>query len=81
MAGHHRWFRQAQDVEQGRRDVRKPAVFEMPNCAWWINHNQGHRVEGMGRVWLARFRVAHHLGIAMISGDDKRAAGRLDCLG
>ena len=42
---------------------------------------QRHRIGGVRGVRAAGFRIAHHFAIAVIGGDEKRAAGFLDRLG
>src|SRR5215472_9004146 len=52
-----------------------------PNISRWVHDDERHRVDSVGGMRLSRLRVAHHLSITMIGGDDERPASVFDCGG
>src|SRR5690348_10856180 len=45
--GHCRRLRQAEELEQSRRYIGQPSVFEVSDCSRRVHDDERHRVQGM----------------------------------
>ncbi len=78
LAGHRRGLLQANDCQQGWRNVGEPAIRESGDPGRWIDENERDRVGCMRGMRLSGLGIAHHLDVAMIGGDQQRTACALD---
>ncbi len=80
IAGHLRRLGQVHQFQQRRRDVGEPA-FRHQRAVARAEQEQRHRIGGVRGMRPAGLGIAHHLAIAVVGGDDQRAAGALDGVG
>src|SRR5437763_15157867 len=75
MAGHVLGLLEAQHPENGRRNVLKRAVRTKTDPLGILAyHNQRYRVGAMGSMRATRYRIDHHLRIAMIGSHQHSAS-------